>query len=166
MSREFERNALNVEIVRLGLFGDDDPMLSESAGRSLDSRGIARSRNGGAQGAEFRCTIDCGLALQPDNIVAQTKEYRVRAGIASSERITIQDGVVVQSNFYPNQVLRRNKVPLIHVEVIRTDNPPSGVGQMAAPLGAPAVGNAIARLTGVRLRHPPFTAERVKKGLG
>jgi hypothetical protein len=26
MSRQFERNALNVEIVRLGLFGDDDPM--------------------------------------------------------------------------------------------------------------------------------------------
>ena len=116
---------------------------------------------------EFWCTIDCGLALQPDNIVAQTESSIVYGlGLALSERITIKDGVVEQSNFYDYQVLRMNQVPLIHVEVIRTDNPPTGVGQMAAPLGAPAVGNAIARLTGVRLRHPPFTAERVKKGLG
>ena len=59
-----------------------------------------------------------------------------------------------------------NEVPPMHIEVIRTDNPPSGVGQMATPLVAPAVGNAIARLSGVRLRHSPFTAERVKKALG
>jgi isoquinoline 1-oxidoreductase beta subunit len=116
---------------------------------------------------EFWCTIDCGLALQPDNIIAQTESSIVYGlGLALSERITIKDGAVEQSNFYDYQVLRMNQVPLIHVEVIRTDNPPTGVGQMAAPLGAPAVGNAIARLTGVRLRHPPFTADRVKKGLG
>jgi isoquinoline 1-oxidoreductase beta subunit len=70
---------------------------------------------------------------------------------------------VEQSNFYDYQVLRMNRIPQIHVEVIRTDNPPTGVGQMAAPLGAPAVGNAIARLTGMRLRHPPFTGGPGKK---
>ncbi|MNC99071.1 Membrane-bound aldehyde dehydrogenase [pyrroloquinoline-quinone] precursor [compost metagenome] len=53
----------------------------------------------------------------------------------------------------------------MHVEVIPTANRPTGVGQMATPLVAPAVGNAIARLTGVRLRHVPLTAERVKKAL-
>ena len=42
----------------------------------------------------------------------------------------------------------------------------AGVGQMAAPLGAPAIGNAIARLADVRLRHSPFTPERVKKAGG
>ena len=116
---------------------------------------------------EFWCTIDCGLALQPDNIVAQTESSLIYGlGIALSERITIKGGTVEQSNFYDYQVPRMNEVPLIHVEVIRSDNPPSGVGQMAAPLGAPAVGNAIARLTGARLRHPPFTAERVKASLG
>jgi isoquinoline 1-oxidoreductase subunit beta len=113
---------------------------------------------------EFWCTIDCGLALQPDNVAAQTESSIVYGlGLALSERITIKNGAVEQSNFHDYQVLRMNQIPQIHVEVIQTDNPPTGVGQMAAPLGAPAVGNAIARLTGVRLRHPPFTADRVKK---
>jgi len=37
---------------------------------------------------------------------------------------------------------------------------------MATPLVAPAIGNAVAQLTGVRLRHTPFTPERVKQALG
>ncbi|MGH9805875.1 MAG: molybdopterin cofactor-binding domain-containing protein [Terriglobia bacterium] len=116
---------------------------------------------------EFWCTIDCGLALQPDNVVAQTESSIIYGlGLALTERITIKDGTVQQSNFNDYTVLRMNDIPNIHVEVIKTDNPPTGVGQMGAPLGAPAVGNAIARLTGVRLRHPPFTAERIKKALG
>ncbi|HEU4358745.1 MAG TPA: hypothetical protein VFR54_09835, partial [Xanthobacteraceae bacterium] len=60
---------------------------------------------------------------------------------------------------------RMSDVPLMHIEVISTDNPPTGVGQMATPLVTPAIGNAIAQLTGTRLRHAPFTSERVKKPL-
>ena len=55
---------------------------------------------------------------------------------------------------------------MMQVEVIPTDNPPTGAGQMATPLVAPAIGSAIAQLTGVRLRHTPFTPERVKAALG
>jgi len=36
---------------------------------------------------------------------------------------------------------------------------------MATPLIAPCISNAIAELTGVRLRHTPFLADRVKKAL-
>ena len=122
---------------------------------------------GQARVHEFWCTIDCGLALQPDNVAAQTESSIIYGlGLALSERITIKDGAVQQSNFNDYQVLRMSDVPNIHVEVIKTNNPPTGVGQMGAPLGAPAVGNAIAWLTGVRFRHQPFTADRVKKGIG
>jgi isoquinoline 1-oxidoreductase subunit beta len=116
---------------------------------------------------EFWCTIDCGIAVQPDNVVAQSESSIVYGlGIALSERITIKDGAVQQSNFYDYRVPRLNEVPAMHIEVIPTDNAPSGVGQMATPLVAPAIGNAIARLAGVRLRHTPFTPERVKAALG
>jgi isoquinoline 1-oxidoreductase beta subunit len=121
---------------------------------------------GQAKVHEFWCTIDCGLALQPDNIIAQTESSLVYGlGLALSERITIKDGAVEQSNFYDYRVPRLNEVPFMHIELIPSDNPPTGVGQMAAPLVAPAVGNAIAALANVRLRHSPFTAERVKKAL-
>jgi isoquinoline 1-oxidoreductase beta subunit len=116
---------------------------------------------------EFWCVIDCGLTVQPDNIVAQTESSIVYGlGLALSERISIKDGTVEQSNFYDYRVPRMNEVPVMHVDVVETGNAPTGVGQMAAPLGAPAVGNALARLAGVRLRHSPFTPERVKQALG
>jgi CO/xanthine dehydrogenase Mo-binding subunit len=71
-----------------------------------------------------------------------------------------------RSNFYDYVVSRNSDLPPMHVEVIQTDNPPTGVGQMAKPLITPAVSNALMALTGVRLRHAPFTEERVKKALG
>jgi isoquinoline 1-oxidoreductase beta subunit len=115
---------------------------------------------------EFWCAIDCGVAVQPDNIIAQTESSAVYGlGLALSERVSIKDGAVEQSNFYDYQIPRMNEVPLIHVEVINTPNHPTGVGQMATPLIAPAISNAIAQLTGVRLRHTPFTAGRVKQAL-
>jgi len=47
-----------------------------------------------------------------------------------------------------------------------TDNHPTGAGQMATPLVAPAINNAFAALTGKRLRETPMTPERVKESLG
>lgn len=112
------------------------------------------------------CAIDCGVPVQPDNVVAQTESSIVYGiGLALTERISIKDGAVEQSNFYDYIVSRNRNVPPMHVEVIRTDNHPTGVGQMATPSITPAVSNAMMALTGVRLRHAPFTEERVKKAL-
>jgi Molybdopterin cofactor-binding domain len=87
-------------------------------------------------------------------------------GLALSEEISIRDGAVVQSNFDDYTVMRLSDVSDIHVELIATDNQPTGVGQMPVTVVAPAIGNAVARLTGVRLRETPMTPERVKKALG
>jgi isoquinoline 1-oxidoreductase beta subunit len=116
---------------------------------------------------DFWCAIDCGIAVQPDNVAAQTESSIVYGlGLSLSERITYKDGVVEQSNFYDYRVPRMNEVPQMHVEVIATDNHPTGAGQMATPLVAPAIASAVAALAGVRLRHTPFTPERVLKALG
>jgi isoquinoline 1-oxidoreductase beta subunit len=122
--------------------------------------------NGRIKVHNFWCTIDCGVAVQPDNVVAQTESSIVYGmGMTLSERISIKDGVVEQSNFYDYHLPRLNEVPEMHIELIQTDNHPTGAGQMATPLIAPTVSNAIMELTGVRLRHSPFTPERVKKAL-
>lgn len=114
----------------------------------------------------FWCVLDCGIAVQPDNVVAQTESSIVYGlGMSLSERISIKDGAVEQSNFYDYRVPRMNEVPVMHIEIIATDNHPTGAGQMATPLVAPAIAGAIAQLTGVRLRHTPFTPERVRKAL-
>jgi isoquinoline 1-oxidoreductase subunit beta len=56
-------------------------------------------------------------------------------------------------------------IPEIFVDLVRTDNHPTGVGQMATPLVAPAIANAVARLVHGRLRETPMTPDRVKKTL-
>jgi isoquinoline 1-oxidoreductase subunit beta len=115
----------------------------------------------------FWCVVDCGIAVQPDNVVAQFEGGIVYGlGLALTEEISIRDGAVQQNNFYDYRVTRMNDVPDIHVEVMANGNHPTGVGQMSVPIVAPAVANAVARLTGVRLREPPMTPERVKKALG
>jgi isoquinoline 1-oxidoreductase beta subunit len=65
--------------------------------------------------------------------------------------------VVEQSNFYDYHVPRMREVPLMHIEVIQTDNHPTGAGQMATPLVAPAIASAVAELTALRLRHTPVS---------
>jgi isoquinoline 1-oxidoreductase subunit beta len=114
----------------------------------------------------FWATIDCGIPVQPDNIVRQMEGGIVFGlGMALTEEITIRDGLVQQSNFYDYRVMRMNDVPEIHVEVIATDNHPTGIGQMPVVTVTPALNNALARLTGVRLRETPMTPERVLKAL-
>ncbi|MGC1695024.1 MAG: molybdopterin cofactor-binding domain-containing protein [Pseudolabrys sp.] len=114
----------------------------------------------------FWCVMDCGIPVQPDNVVAQTESSIIYGlGMALTERITIKDGAIEQSNFYDYQVMRMRDLPQMHIEILATDNSPTGAGQMATPLVAPAINNAFAALTGKRLRETPMTPERVKKSL-
>ena len=114
----------------------------------------------------FWCAIDPGIAVQPDNVVAQTESSIVYGlGLALTERITVKDGVVQQSNFYDYQVPRMRDVPEMHVRLMPTPNPPTGVGQMATPLIAPAIASAVHAATKKRLRQTPFTPERVRAAL-
>jgi isoquinoline 1-oxidoreductase subunit beta len=103
-----------------------------------------------------------GIAVQPDNILAQTGGSIIyRMGLTLTERITVHDGEIQQSNFYGYAMMRMCDIPDIHVKIISTDNNPTGAGQMATPLVAPAISNAIVKSTGTRLRHMPFLPERV-----
>ena len=110
--------------------------------------------------------IDPGLIIQPDNAVAQI-ESAVIYGLsgALSEELTVKDGAVQQSNFSDYHVLRMSEVPEIHTRIIASTAAPSGLGELGIPCVAPCIGNAVAQLTGKRLRHLPFTPERVLEAL-
>ena len=115
---------------------------------------------------DFWCTIDCGVAVHPDNVIAQTESSIVYGvGLALTERISITDGAVDQSNFFDYHVPRMRDVPQMHVKLVQTKNHPTGAGQMAVPLVPSAISNAVFQLTGVRLRQQPMLAGRVKTAL-
>lgn len=109
---------------------------------------------------------EVGLIAAPDNARAQLEGNLVWGlGASLMEQITVQDGVVDQNNFYDYPVLRMADLPEIEIDLIETDHPPSGIGELGLGAIPPAIANAFAALTGKRLRHMPFTADRVLETL-
>lgn len=110
--------------------------------------------------------VDPGLVVQPENAQAQVESAIVYAlSGALSEELTMKDGAIQQSNFNDYHVLRMSDMPELHIKIMATDNPPTGMGEVGIPTVAPAIGNAVAQLTGKRLRHLPMSSDRVKKAL-
>jgi CO/xanthine dehydrogenase Mo-binding subunit len=70
--------------------------------------------------------------------------------------ITLKEGAVQQSNFHDYPVLRMNQSPAIEVNIIDSQEPPTGVGEPGLPPIAPAVANAVFAASGQRLRELPL----------
>lgn len=105
--------------------------------------------------------IDCGLAVNPLSVEAQVQSA-IAFGLSAAlhGEITLKDGVVQQSNFSDYPVLRLNEMPEVVVHIAPSTADPTGVGEPGTPPIAPAVANAVAALTGKRLRKLPFRLEQ------
>ncbi len=101
--------------------------------------------------------VDTGIAVNPDTIVAQL-EGGLIFGLTAAlyGEITIDKGRVQQSNFHDYRVLRIDQAPKIEVHVIKSGEPPGGIGETGVTAGPPALRNAIYAATGVALRRLPI----------
>ncbi|MDH7794255.1 MULTISPECIES: molybdopterin cofactor-binding domain-containing protein [unclassified Beijerinckia] len=112
------------------------------------------------------CAVDVGLPVQPRNVIAQIEGSLLYAlGSALKERVTIKGGAVEQQNFHDYELIRQSDVPPMHVEIVRSGDIPMPVGELSISGVIPAISNAVFTLTGKRLRHAPFSPDRVKAGL-
>jgi isoquinoline 1-oxidoreductase beta subunit len=102
--------------------------------------------------------VDCGTCVNPD-IVVQQAQGATNFGLSAAltGKITIKGGRVEQNNFYDYTVLRMAQAPAIDVHIVPSDAAPTGVGEVFCPPIAPAVANAVFRLTGRRVRSLPFS---------
>ena len=111
--------------------------------------------------------VDGGIIVQPEAARANI-ESGIMYGLSNvlHERISLKDGIVEQSNFHDYNVMRMSDMPEeIHVGFIDSDSRPTGLGEVGTPFVMPAVANAFFRLTGKRLYHMPFVAQRVQATL-
>jgi isoquinoline 1-oxidoreductase beta subunit len=101
--------------------------------------------------------VDCGVAVNPDIVRAQM-EGGMGFGLAAalSSEITLSEGRVEQSNFHDYTVLRIDQMPEVEVFIVKSALPPSGVGEPATPVIAPAVANALTAATGQRFNRLPL----------
>jgi isoquinoline 1-oxidoreductase beta subunit len=104
------------------------------------------------------CAVDCGVAVNPDVVRAQM-EGGIGFGLGAAlwSEITLEKGRVVQSNFDDYRTLRIDEMPKVEVHIVPSAEAPSGVGEPGVPPIAPAVANALFRLTGRSVRKLPFT---------
>jgi CO/xanthine dehydrogenase Mo-binding subunit len=87
---------------------------------------------------------DVGTQVHPDNIRAQVEGAALWGlSLAMYEKATLKDGGIEQTNFDTYTPLRMSQVPEVAVTVIANGEKPTGVGEPAVTVVAPAIGNAI-----------------------
>ena len=104
-------------------------------------------------------TIDCGLALNKDNIKNQLEGAAIFGmSLALYGKISTKEGVIEQNNFFDYQMTRMKDAPNIEINIVDAmHEPPTGVGEPGVPVIAPAICNAIFNATGERVRSLPLS---------
>jgi isoquinoline 1-oxidoreductase beta subunit len=114
------------------------------------------SKEGEVRVERVVCAVDCGIAVNPDTIKAQLFGgiiFGLTAALFSE--ITFENGRVQQSNFNDYRMLRINEAPVVDVYLVKSAQPPGGIGEPGTVGAAPALTNAIFAATGKRIRKLP-----------
>jgi len=105
---------------------------------------------------------DCGRIIHPGIAEAQF-QGAVAGGLGAAlyGEITIENGATKQTNFNDFRLLRISDMPEVDVWFVPSEEEPGGVGEPGVPPIAPAVTNALFRLTGTRIRKLPMAAQTI-----
>jgi isoquinoline 1-oxidoreductase beta subunit len=108
---------------------------------------------------EVHAGVHCNLCVNPRAVETQVQGAAIMAlgTTMPTHRVTFKDGVVEQNNFYDMAMPRLTDAPpVMTVSIVPSNDPPKGMGEPGLPPLAPALANAVARLTGQRQRELPF----------
>lgn len=113
---------------------------------------------------EVHVAVDCGVMVNPDTVRAQM-EGSVAFGLSYAlyGRITVEDSVVQQANFDDYPILRLSEMPRVHVHLVESDALPTGIGEPGVPPVAPALLNALYRITGRRIYDLPLSGQELTR---
>ncbi len=102
--------------------------------------------------------VDAGSIVNPDAAMAQIEGGTIM-GLSSAigEAITLDKGVVQQSNFGDYPILKMADAPLVQdIHFLNSGANMGGIGEPGVPPAAPALANALFAATGKRIRSLPI----------
>jgi CO/xanthine dehydrogenase Mo-binding subunit len=109
------------------------------------------------------CAADAGLVITPDGARNQLEGGIIQgASFVLKERVRFADGKVAASQWDDYPILRFSEIPEVDIRLIDAPNEPAlGLGEASLGPTAGAIGNAVARALGTRIRDLPLTRERI-----
>jgi len=108
--------------------------------------------------------VDPGHMVNPDTVEAQIQSSVVFGmGAALKHQITLEAGRVQQTNYNTFQPVRMFEAPKVDIVLVQSQEKPGGIGEPATAVVGPAIANAVAALTGKRVRRLPITPEALKQ---
>jgi len=120
-------------------------------------------KDGGIVVHKVTVAADVGRMVNPDTVEAQIQSSVVFGmGAGLMQEITMEKGRVQQTNYNNYPVVRMNESPVIDIVLVNSTEKPGGIGEPATALVVPAIANALASLTGKRVRKLPLTPEAIK----
>ena len=121
---------------------------------------------------DYVAVVDCGTVINPNLARIQTEGGLAQGiGMALFEDVTYSSkGVLAENSFMQYKIPSRMDVGTIHVEFESSYEPtgPFGaksIGEIVINTPSPAIANAVANATGVRIRELPITSEKIFKAL-
>lgn len=119
---------------------------------------VAVASSGAVAVTRLWCVHDCGLVVNRDQVRAQCEgNLAFSIGLILTDALPVAQGRVVAESFFDAPIPRASDTPLIVVDLVESDNPPTGAGETAMAAGPGAIANAIRSATGRRPTRFPVT---------
>jgi len=133
-----------------------DSYMAQVAEVSLDKDGSVRVH-------KVTVAADVGHMVNPDTVEAQLQSSIVfGVGAVLKHQITMKNGRVQETNYNSYAPVRMYESPQIDIVLVKSTEKPGGIGEPGTAVAAPAIANAVAALTGKRVRRLPITAEALR----
>jgi CO/xanthine dehydrogenase Mo-binding subunit/aerobic-type carbon monoxide dehydrogenase small subunit (CoxS/CutS family) len=138
--------------------GDGIALGMEKGGRVATAATVHVAPDGTLRVLRLVTVVDCGAVVHPDGLTNQV-EGAVMMGLGGAlfEAVDFAGGRILNAGLSTYRVPRLADLPDVQVVLLdQPDQPSAGGGETPIVAVAPAIGNAIFRACGVRLRSMPL----------
>lgn len=124
---------------------------------------VGLNKDGSVKVHKVTVAADVGHMVNPDTVEAQLQSSIVfGVGAVLKHQITMKNGRVQETNYNTYEPVRMHESPQIDIVLVKSTEKPGGIGEPGTAVAAPAIANAVAALTGKRVRRLPITADALR----